>query len=69
MENYKIQDQKAIMAYLEAHPEGVLVDDIKEQAGANALRVSPILTELYLEERLEVMEQTDLGGFVKVRLK
>lgn len=68
MENYKILDTKAIIAYLEQAGDVVAVADIIEHSGANRLRVSPILMELYLDERLEVVEQTDLGGFVKVKL-
>ena len=68
MENYKIFDTQAIVAYLEQAGGVVAVADIIEHSGANRLRVYPILMELYLEERLEVVEQTDLGGFVNVRL-
>lgn len=68
MVDYKQLDRKAVIAYLEQAVNGATLDDIKAYSGANTLRVSPILMELYLEERLEVLEQTDLGGFVKVRL-
>ena len=68
MENYKEQDRKAVIAYLEKAAEGAFLTEIIENSGANKLRVDPILTELYLENRLEVLEQTDLGGFIKVRL-
>lgn len=68
MENYKELDRKAIIAYLERKGGIAFVSDIIEHSGANQLRVSPILTELYLDNRLEVLEETELGGFVKVRL-
>lgn len=68
MENYKTLDTKAITDYLGQNNEGAYVADIKKHSGANNLRVYPILMELYLEGRLEVLEETDLGGFVKVRL-
>ena len=41
--DYKQQDIKAVKAYLEQFPEGVDVDDIIENSGANRLRVYPIL--------------------------
>jgi hypothetical protein len=68
MEDFKKQDIKAIIDYLGKTGGVAYVDDIMEHSGANRLRVYPILMEFYLEERLEVLEQTDLGGFVKVRL-
>ena len=68
MENYKIQDRNAIIAFLEKAKDGAFMTEIIEGSGANKLRVDPILTELYLEERLEVLEQTEWGGFIKVRL-
>lgn len=68
MENYKEIDKKAIMAYLEKFPDGVLVSDIMANAGADRMRVFPILFEYYLDKKLEVLEETELGGFVKVKL-
>ena len=68
MEDFKKQDIKAIIDYFGKAGGVAYVDDIMENSGANRLRVYPILMEFYLEERLEVLEQTELGGFVKVRL-
>lgn len=57
------------MSYLKEKAEGTTLTDIAEHSGANAMRVYPILMELYINDELDVLEQTDLGGFVRVRLK
>lgn len=67
--DYKQQDQKAIKAYLEKFPDGVDVDDIIENAGANRLRVYSILIEMYFDKQLEVLKESELGSFLRVKLK
>ena len=67
--DYKQQDQKAIKTYLEKFPDGVDVDDIIANAGANKLRVYSILIEMYFDKQLEVMKESELGSFLRVRLK
>ena len=69
MDDFKTKTRDAIVDYLKGKEEPVLVSDIIEHVGNEKLRVYPILMELYLEERLEVTEETELGGFVRVRLK
>ena len=68
MEDFKSEAWKAIVVFLTGKEE-VLVADLIEYMGPERLRVYPILMELLLEDKLEVLEETELGGFVKVRLK
>lgn len=68
MEDFKSDAWKAIVEYLKGKDE-VLTSDLLEYMGPERLRVYPILMELLLEDKLEVLEETELGGFVKVRLK
>lgn len=68
MEDFKSEAWKNIVEYLKGKEE-VVVSDLLDYMGSERLRVYPILIELYLEEKLEVLEETELGGFVKVRLK
>ena len=67
--DYKKQDQIAIKTYLEKFPDGVDVDDIVENAGANKLRVHPILIEMFFDQKLEVLKESELGSFLRVKLK
>ncbi len=68
MEDFKSEAWKNIVEYLKGK-DVVVVSDLLDYMGTERLRVYPILMELYLEEKLEVLEETELGGFVKVRLK
>lgn len=67
--DYKQQDQKAIKSYLEKFPDGVDVDDIIANAGANQLRVYPILIEMFFDNKLEVLKESELGSFLRVKVK
>lgn len=67
--DYKQQDQKAIKAYLEKFSDGVDVDDIIANAGANQLRVYPILIEMFFDNKLEVLKESELGSFLRVKVK
>lgn len=67
MENYKQRDREAILSYLQGK-EAVTINDIKENSGAEWLRVYPILTELELEGKLKVLEQSELGSPILVML-
>lgn len=67
--DYKQQDIKAIKAYLEKFPEGVDVDEIIKNSGANRLRVYPILIEMYFDQKLEVLKESELGSFLRVKVK
>jgi hypothetical protein len=67
MENYKQRDREAILSYLKGK-DAVTVADIKEYSGAEWLRVYPILTELELEGKLKVLEQSELGSPISVTL-
>lgn len=67
--DYKQQDIKAVKAYLEKFPEGVDVDDIIENSGANRLRVYPILIEMFFDQKLEVLKESELGSFLRVKVK
>ncbi len=65
--NYKVLDEKAVMAYLENN-KGILdVDDIINNSGANRLRVYPILIELFFANKLEIVQASELGSYEKVR--
>lgn len=67
--DYKKQDQIAIKTYLEKFPDGVDVDDIIANAGANKLRVHTILLEMFFDQKLEVLKESELGSFLRVKLK
>lgn len=67
MENYKQKDREAILSFLEGK-ELVTIVDIKENSGAEWLRVLPILTELELEGRIKVLEESELGSPISVAL-
>lgn len=67
MENYKKQDMEAIIAYMKGK-EVVEVEDIIENAGAEPLRVFPILFELEQAGKIEVLENESLGSSKVVRL-
>ncbi len=67
MENYKQKDREAILSFLEGK-ELVTIADIKENSGAEWLRVLPILTELEIEGKVKVIEQSELGSPISVTL-
>lgn len=68
MENYKAKDIEAIMTYI-GDRDGVQVDDIMANAGANRLRVYPIIAQLHAEGKLEIVETEGMGAPKVVRLK
>lgn len=67
MENYKKQDREAIIAYMTGK-KAVDVQDIIEHAGAEPLRVFPILFELEQAGKIEVLETESFGSSKVVRL-
>lgn len=67
MTDFKKQDIEAIFAYLKGK-DAVEVEDIIEHAGAEPLRVFPILFELEQAGKIEVLENESLGSSKVVRL-
>lgn len=68
MENYKANDKEAIIAYMSGK-ENVKVEDIIKEAGAEELRVYPIIAELHAEGKLEIVEYGKMGAAEVVKLK
>ena len=60
--NYKELDTQKIKDYIQAHPDGVEVEDIIAHSGAEKLRVYPALFELEQEGWLTVTEREELGS-------
>lgn len=67
MENYKQRDREAILLYLK-RKDVVTVKEIKDNSGAEWLRVLPILSELELEGKIKVIEESELGSPISVAL-
>ena len=77
--NYKELDTQKIKDYIQAHPDGVEVEDIIAHSGAEKLRVYPALFELEqegwplfeLEQEgwLTVTEREELGSAKRVRFR
>jgi len=68
MDNYKAKDREAILAYLRSRDGQSSVDDIIANAGAEKLRVYPILQELMLAGVIKVLEEEALGAPASVKL-
>ena len=68
IENFKQKDIEAIVAYLKGK-DAVEVADIIANAGANPMRVYPIIAELHTRGKLEIVETEQLGAPKTVRLK
>lgn len=66
--NYKEIDKKAILDYLGSRGGEIKVADVMTNSGANQLRVYPILFELQMEGKLEVVQASELGTPITVRL-
>lgn len=66
--NYKEQDRKAIMDYIQKKGGVVAVDDIIENSGAEKLRVYSILFEQKIDKVIEVVEEGYLGTPKVVKL-
>lgn len=66
--NYKEIDRKAILDYLGSQGGEIKVADVMTNSGANQLRVYPILFELQMEGKLEVVQASELGTPITVRL-
>lgn len=66
--NYKEIDRKAIFDYLSSQGGEIKVADVITNSGANRLRVYPILFELQMEGKLEVVQASELGTPITVRL-
>ena len=66
--NYKKLDRKAILDFVGSQKGVVEVSKVISDSGANRLRVYPILFELKMEGKLEVIQATDLGTPLSVKL-
>lgn len=60
--NYKIVDTQRIVDYIISFSEGVSVESIIQNSGADKLRVYPALFELEQSGWLEVLEREELGA-------
>lgn len=67
--NYKELDTQKIKDYIQAHPDGVEVEDIIAHSGAEKLRVYPALFELEQEGWLTVTEREELGSPKRVKFR
>lgn len=67
--NYKELDTQKIKDYIQAHSDGVEVEDIIAYSGAEKLRVYPALFELEQEGWLAVTEREELGSPKRVRFR
>ena len=65
--NYKIIDTQRIIDYIASFPEGLPVEEIIQNSGAEKLRVYPALFELEQSGLLEVLEREELGAPLIVR--
>lgn len=65
--NYKIIDTQRIIDYIVSFPEGLSVEEIIQNSGAEKLRVYPALFELEQSGFLEVLEREELGAPLVVR--
>ena len=65
--NYKIIDTQRIIDYIASCPEGLPVEEIIQNSGAEKLRVYPALFELEQSGFLEVLEREELGAPLIVR--
>ena len=63
----KEKDIVAILNYLQGK-KSVMVNDIKNESGADPMRVYPILYELEQKEMIEVLTREELGAAKSVRL-
>jgi DNA-binding IclR family transcriptional regulator len=68
-ENYKSEDIAKIKTYLSAQPAEVSVADIVAQAGAEKLRVYPILCQMEQDGEIEVTRRDSWGEALTVRKK
>lgn len=62
-----MKDMAAVLAYLKGK-EYAEVEDIMAEAGAEQLRVYPLIAELHATGKLEILETEELGSPKKVRL-
>ena len=67
--DYKRQDTEKIIRYISLFPDGVEVEDVRCNSGADKLRVYPALFELEQDGSLEVLEREFLGAPKRVRWK
>lgn len=67
--NYKIIDTRRITDYIAVFPDGISVEEIMQNSGAEKLRVYPALFELEQSGFLEVLEREELGAPLIVRKK
>ena len=65
--NYKMLDRKSILNYLKLHPN-CLVDDLRDNSGAEPLRIYPLLFELEAEGVIQIMERTAWGAPYRIAL-
>lgn len=69
MPDYKSEDREKILRYIAARAgQDVSVDDIVCEAGADRLRVHPLLFELEREGYIAVVARRALGAPAVVRL-
>lgn len=69
MPDYKREDREKILKYIAARAgQDVPVDDIVREAGADRLRVHPLLFELEREGCIAVVARRVLGAPAVVRL-
>jgi len=66
--NYKEHDRQRILSYLEAHPS-CTVKAIIEESGAERLRVYPLLFELSQENRIQIVEESEWGAPIRLKMK
>lgn len=66
--NYELRDYVSILSYIQAKGGECLVDDIFREAGADKLRVYPILIKMELGKELEVTEKSQFGSPVRIKL-
>ena len=67
--DYKEQDRKKIIDYLEQRGCEVSVDTLIAESGADKMRVYPILFEETQAGHIQVIELSKLGAPEKVALK
>lgn len=66
MENYKLKDIEAMMAYMKGK-EYVNVEDMIRESGAEELRVYPIIAELSAKGVIEIVERDKMGAAITIR--